>query len=386
MTFKIRIIRVFAIYFGLNFYVGIRLFQFINSLLPAVSALVFAPVYAAIVATVFLSFTPLSANLRSVMRLIGGYWLGAFVFLLQLFLLADLVLLLAGGTGLIPGYVLPTTRFYAGAAVVLLTAATSAYGCYNASRIKHVSYDIKLNSAPAKEIKIVFIADLHLGEMHSERHLKKIVEGINSQTPDIVCLVGDIFNDDFNAIRRPEKAMALFRSIDAAYGVYACLGNHDGNRRGTLNEMMNFLENSGVELLNDVHTVIDETIVLIGRLDASPIGGFGDMARKDFSEIISGVDTTLPAVVIDHNPANIGEYGGEVSLILSGHTHRGQLFPFNLLTRSLFTVDYGHYRKDPLSPHVIVTQGVSTWMMPMRVGTSNEIVSVIIAGNLFSEG
>ena len=81
---------------------------------------------------------------------------------------------------------------------------------------------------------------------------------------------------------------------------------------------------------------------------------------------------------MDHNPANIGEYGSEVDLILSGHTHRGQLFPGSLFTRAMFTVDYGHFQKNSDSPHVIVTQGVHTWLMPMRVGTNNETANVIV--------
>ena len=76
--------------------------------------------------------------------------------------------------------------------------------------------------------------------------------------------------------------------------------------------------------------------------------------------------------------ANIGEYGGEVDLILAGHTHRGQVFPANLITKSIFTVDYGHYQKDPGSPHVVVTSGVGTWGMPTRIGTNNEITTILL--------
>jgi len=81
---------------------------------------------------------------------------------------------------------------------------------------------------------------------------------------------------------------------------------------------------------------------------------------------------------MDHSPAYIDEYDSRFDLLLSGHTHRGQFFPFNIITKSIFTVDYGYYQKNPESPHVIVTSGTSTWGTPIRMGTNNEIVSIIV--------
>jgi predicted MPP superfamily phosphohydrolase len=122
--------------------------------------------------------------------------------------------------------------------------------------------------------------------------------------------------------------------------------------------------------------VIKDCLVLIGRLDSRPIGSPAGLRRKDFSKVMAHVNADYPVVVLDHNPENIGEYGAESDLILSGHTHRGQLFTGNLFTKAMFTVDYGHYKENADSPHVIVTQGVSTWLMPVRVGTDNEIVRI----------
>ena len=140
--------------------------------------------------------------------------------------------------------------------------------------------------------------------------------------------------------------------------------------------MISLLEQSNITLLNDEYVTIDNRLILIGRLDPFPIGGFGDMQRKDIKEIFTMIDTNLPIVVMDHNPSNIHQYGKETDLIISGHTHRGQIFPGSLITKALFTVDYGHYQKDIDSPHVIVTSGAGTWGTPMRIGTNNEIVSI----------
>jgi len=142
--------------------------------------------------------------------------------------------------------------------------------------------------------------------------------------------------------------------------------------------MINFLEESNIKLLNDEYIIIDGRFVLFGRLDANPIGGFGELQRRDISETIISVGAEMPVIVMDHNPARIKEYGKETNLILAGHTHRGQMFPGSLVTRNMFTVDYGHYQKEKDNPHVIVTSGVSTWRPPMRIGTNNEITSILV--------
>jgi predicted MPP superfamily phosphohydrolase len=205
------------------------------------------------------------------------------------------------------------------------------------------------------------------------------VRGVNDLKPDIVCIAGDIFNDDYGAIRNPDRAITLLKSIEATYGVYACLGNHDAGK--TLGEMMSFLEQSDIKLLNDEYVIINEQLVLFGRLDPSPIGGFGELKRKDTAEILeaaASLDENLLVVVMEHNPATVKEYGGEVDLILAAHTHRGQIFPGSLITRAMFSVDYGYSQGGADSPGVIVTQGVNTWGAPMRVGTNNEIVSILL--------
>ena len=81
---------------------------------------------------------------------------------------------------------------------------------------------------------------------------------------------------------------------------------------------------------------------------------------------------------MDHNPWNIEDYGETVDLILSGHTHKGQLWPGNYFTNAMYKDDYGYYRKNEQSPHAIVTFGIGTWGMPMRVRSDCEIVTIKI--------
>jgi predicted MPP superfamily phosphohydrolase len=363
-------------YVGLNVYIARRLFQALTGLFPGVSPVVYGCVYAVVALSFMGRWLPLPSAVKSVVSSIGSVWLGAFVYLLLFFLVADIVLLVGRLTRLIPAQASADARFYANTAAVLAAVALVCVGLYTVNQTRSVSYDVALGRSLPEPMKVVLVSDLHLGDTNSEALLESVVQEINDQDPDIVCIVGDIFSDDYHLIKHPDQASALLKSIETEYGVYASLGNHD--RGSTFDEMMDFLERSDITLLNDESVVIDERLVLVGRVDPSATRGSGDLQRKDFSQIPAPVDTDLPVVVMEHNPSHIDEYGNDVDLILSGHTHKGQVFPGNLITAAVYTVDYGHYQKNADSPHVIVTSGAGTWGMRLRVGTNNEVVSIVL--------
>ncbi len=375
--FILGVILILSVYGGVNYYIGRGLFQWLSLLFPYINARVYAGIYLFFALSLILGFLPLSSSLKKIMSWIGAHWMAVFIYLFLFFMVADLVIVLGSILKVIPRPIPQNIRFYAGLLVILLTAGLVSYGLYNANQIKYVSYAVQTKDTTlAADMNIVLISDLHLGAVNSERNLERIVQGINDLEPDLVCLAGDIFNDDYHALGNPSAAIELFKSIRATYGVYACLGNHDGGK--TFNEMMGFLEQSNIKLLNDEYAIIDERMVLIGRIDPSPIGGFGELKRKDMMETIASLPTNIPIVVMDHTPSNLEQYGPEIDLVLAGHTHRGQIFPGSLFTNALFVVDYGHYQKDADSPHVVVTSGAGTWGMPMRIGTHSEIVSILL--------
>lgn len=317
---------------------------------------------------------PLPKGVKHVLGLLSGYSMGFVVYLLMFTVAADLILLVfwAMKASFISNHLLNGIVM---SCVLLLTVCTCIYGFINAHAVNHVSYEIQLqDKKDISDLNVVMISDLHLGAIGSEDRLEKIIEEINSKQPDVVCIAGDFFDTDFTSIRDPEAALEKLRRINATYGVYACLGNHDGGH--TLSQMTEFLEQADIHLLNDKYTVIDDRMILVGRLDSAAIGGYGDKKRKSLSEFFTREDDSLPVIVLDHNPANIDEYTSEADLILCGHTHRGQIFPGNLITKLMYTVDYGYYRKDSQSPQVVVSSGVGVWGMPMRVGTNCEIVTV----------
>jgi len=380
MRFVIMFILLVIVYGGSHFYTAQRLYQWLNLIIPNINLKIYIIIFTIPALSMFLRFIPLPFVLKSIFNYISAYWLGVFVYLFAFTLAADLIILLLNLIKIIPTPLPQKVLFCKGLIALLLTTCIVSFGLFNANRIKNVSYNIKIEKPSLQsEIKIAVISDLHLGSVQSESNIAKIVQGINDSKQDIICIVGDIFNDDFKMIKNPAKAADLFKSLKSTYGVYACLGNHDAGK--TLNEMINFLEQSNIKLLNDEYTIIDNRLVLAGRLDSSPIGGFGSMKRIDTKIFMSSINTELPVVVMDHNPSNIHQYGNETDLIISGHTHRGQIFPGNIMTNAIFTIDYGHYQKDANSPHVIVTSGAGTWGTPMRVGTNNEIANIILCGS-----
>lgn len=300
--------------------------------------------------------------------------MGVFFYFFLLFLLVDLIILLLAGLRIFSFPPSDFLRFTLTTGVMLVTLMLVIYGTYNASRVEQVSYNLTLRGAGDEDLRLVLVSDLHLGAIHSERNLKQSVAKINEMDADIVCLVGDIFNDDYALINDPDEVMRLFRGIKSKYGVYASLGNHDGGK--SLNQFLTLLKESEIKTLLDDHVLVDDKFVLVGRLDPSPIGGFGQMTRAEVGQVMSDIDTSYPIIVMDHSPSMIDEYGSEVDLILAGHTHGGQIYPFNFATRRAFAVDYGYYQRDHDSVQVIVTSGASTWGMPMRIGSMNELVLI----------
>jgi len=323
-----------------------------------------------------MGFCPPPHKLKKPFNTLASYWVGFFVCFALLFPIMDGLKFLGRRVGIV--YSSAELYFWSAIIVLIISAAIVVFSKYWAGKIRVTSYNIPLEKFKSSgEIKIAMIADLHLGSPNGERILFQLVEKFDRLKPDIVCIVGDIFSDDINLIRDPAAVKALFRSIKTKYGVYACLGNHDSGL--TFDKMLTFLEECNVKLLNDEYITINNQFTLLGRVDANPLFGYGGgLRRADIADIKSSLDLRLPVVVIDHNPKHIGEYDSDFDLILCGHTHKGQVFPWSVGINLRYPVVYGYYRKDGDSPHVIVTSGVSTWGPPARFGTSNEVVGIVL--------
>ena len=356
------------------YYVGRRLYQTLRYFIPGLRRRSFIGGYFLLTLSFFAGRLASPVFLQRFFAALSAYWMGLFLYLFMMYILADLT----GGLYRLARRSSSERTRGLRTIATFLAIILVIYGLWNATRIVDITYDIPLDQSLDHDLTISLIADLHLGDMGSEQRVEEIVERINQSSPDLVVIAGDIFSDNYHNVKDPDKLEALFQSIESRYGVYAALGNHDGGR--TLPDMISFLERSDIHVLHEDYEVINDMFVLVGRLDGSPIGGYGDMERGSTEQLFQRVPDHLPIIVIEHTPVDLEAYNQRADVVLSGHTHRGQMFPANLVTKLIFTVDYGHYQEAPNDPHIIVTQGAGTWMMPRRLGTNNEVVTIRLRG------
>lgn len=372
------LIIIISILAGTSYYLAHRLYHGLVCFLPKLQFWMMLAIVCVLTLLLVLGFArsmlPFSEEITHVLSVFSGYSMGIFLYLLLFTVVSD-VLTLIPRLMKLTFTQHPLFNGFVALSVLLLTCITCIGGFVHGTQLEHVSYEIRLqDKKDISDLNVVLISDLHLGSLGSEKKLEKIVDEINALQPDVICIAGDFFDTDFSSIQDPDKAIQTLRNLSATYGTYACFGNHDAGN--TYPQMEAFLAEANITLLQDSYTIIDERLVLIGRLDGSPIGAFGEKKRQELTSFFTREDASLPVIVLDHNPAHIDEYTTEADLILCGHTHKGQVFPGGLITDALYTVDYGYYQKDARSPHVIVTSGVGYWGPPMRVGSDCEIVSI----------
>ncbi len=355
--------------------------------------------YTFLASSILIAFLLPAGGLQRIMKLISNYWLGTFLYILLTVVIADLIrLLLIRIPFRYSHRIFCRKGFIAGGTLsILLIAALSLDGIYGASHLQVTQYDVTVEKAITNgedTLKVVLIADLHLGYSIGSPYMKKMVDRINEQSPDLVVIAGDIFDNDYDALDNPDRLVQILSGIESRYGVYACYGNHDIQEKllagFTLEKtkekvsdprMDALLEKAGIRLLQDEGILIDDSFYLYGRPDAKKPGR-GIAERKSPAQLTEGMNLSKPILVIDHEPRQLEELSkAGVDLDLCGHTHDGQMFPGNLLTSLMWENSCGYLQKG--SMHNIVTSGVGVFGPNMRVGTKSEIcvVNVHFAAN-----
>ena len=357
--------------------------------------LIFAVIYVLLstsLLTGFLIKNPKS--LHRMLKITGNYFLGIFLYTLVIILLADFGRILLKYV-FHASWIHSRTAFtVAGAICALLILLLSACGIFHAKYIKTTSYDVIINKTIPERtsMKIVLLADTHFGYNAGVLHARELVRKINKQKPDLVCIAGDIFDNEYDAIRNPEKLEQTLRGIKSTYGVYACWGNHDLNEEilagftfkhkdGDLSDikdlrMKKFLENSNIHILEDESVLINDQFYVIGRKDASLTEKI-DETRKAPAQLTEKLDRDKPIIMIDHQPKELQELADAgVDLDLCGHTHDGQTFPGNFTIKLMWENPCGLLIKDNMTN--ITTSGAGVWGPAMRIGTDSEICSINI--------
>ena len=328
------------------------------------------------------------------LKITGNYFLGIFLYTLVIILLADFGRILLKYV-FHASWIHSRTAFtVAGAICALLILLLSACGIFHAKYIKTTSYDVIINKTIPERtsMKVVLLADTHFGYNVGVLHARELVRKINKQKPDLVCIAGDIFDNEYDAIRNPEKLEKTLRGIKSTYGVYACWGNHDLNEEilagftfkhkdGDLSDikdphMKKFLEDSNIHILEDESVLINDQFYVIGRKDASLTEKI-DETRKSPAQLTEKLDRDKPIIMIDHQPKELQELADAgVDLDLCGHTHNGQTFPGNFTIKLMWENPCGLLSKDNMTN--ITTSGAGVWGPAMRIGTDSEICSINI--------
>jgi len=338
---------------------------------------------------------PSGSGLRRVLQLISNYWMGILLYtLLTVGLGQGVSLLLRRVFKVLPLDFFHTRRNHilSGLLALALIASVSVYGVYHARDVKQNEYELHIDKPIAGNghLKILLAADLHLGYNAGLAQVEKAVALINEQSPDLVCLTGDIFDNNYDAVREPNAIADALAGIESTYGVYACWGNHDVEERmlagfpvGWREEaqhhpgMYDFLERAHVKLLEDEVELVDGRFYIAGRLDESK-PATPDGTRKTPAALLEGLDKSKPVIVLYHEPDELQELANAgCDLLLSGHTHNGQLFPATLLIKLVWENAAGYLQKDGL--HSVVTSGLGAWGPFMRVGSDAEVVSIDVS-------
>lgn len=372
-AFKIMGTAVVIVYLGLNYYIGLRSFQTLKVYYPLAKPWIFWPIFLLIAFAYFLDRI-ISLKIPF-LRMIGSYWLAAFLYLLLFYLLIDITGLLNNGLKFLPSTWLvlwENKKIYT--LGLILTTGVLIVGTWVAQNPHISKYDIAVakKAEGLTSLKIVLISDLHVDAGARTDFMLDAARTITAMNPDLILLGGDLIDGSFDQITK-DKLANILNNLQAKSGIYAVLGNHDYFGREA-DQLTSYLEGQGVNVLRDnLSEALDGKIYIAGREDRS--GNFGSQQRKPLSDILKGIDPGKPLILLDHQPVNIEEaQSAGVDLMFSGHTHGGQLFPAQFFTKALFVIDRGLWTNGNF--HLIVSTGLGVWGPPIRTSARSEIVAI----------
>ena len=253
----------------------------------------------------------------------------------------------------------------ASAFIALLGAAL--YAAYSPV-VRHTR--ITVDKPLPQPVRILLASDLHLYWLFGNRELDWLADTAAREKADIVLLPGDIINDRPDAYRALNMRPHLER-LRAPLGVYATLGNHEFY--GDARENAQVLREAGITVLRDQALEIGARLIVAGRDDDH------HTARLPTAQILAAHDTTLPVLLLDHRPTRLDENAAAgVDLQVSGHAHKGQIFPANLVVERLYDIHYGQGQIGKM--HAVVTSGYGFWGIPLRLGSRSEVWLIELHG------
>ena len=307
---------------------------------------------------------------------VGSFWLAVLTYGVMIAVLVDLIRLIDLLTGWLPGWVtadrLQAGRMiFAGSFVLITTLIVGGY--VRALYPKTPEYTIELDKLPEEqnEYRIAVLADVHLGAVVGEKRLKRMLELVDYQYPNLVVFCGDLVDEPASHL---PWAIEPLSNISAEDGVYAVTGNHefyDG-----LEEFKELCDKTGINLLRDQAVTIDSVFNLIGLDDQTGHQQF-NLKQTPISDLVKQTNPDLPTILLHHTPTRLKEAAAAgVDLMVSGHVHEGQLWPIKFLAEATYGVKTGLSMIDKM--YFYLTPGAGTWGPPVRVLSAPEVATLVL--------
>jgi predicted MPP superfamily phosphohydrolase len=294
---------------------------------------------------------------------IGTSSIMVMLYLVMLFLVLDLGRLM---------HLVPRSLVYhnwqSALAIFVMIFGIFLYGNLHYKNKVRVPLELNSSKPLPREYRAVMLSDLHLGYHNPRQEFARWVDMINAEKPDFILIAGDIIDGSMRPLLE-EKVAEEFHRLKAP--VYACLGNHEYYAGEP--QAQQFYKDAGIHLLIDEAATIDSSIVIVGRDDRT------NMRRKPVKDLVNGlVNVQSPyIIVLDHQPYNLdrSEAAG-VDFQLSGHTHRGQVWPISWITDRIYECSWGSHQRG--STQYYVSSGIGIWGGKFRIGTQSEYVVATI--------
>jgi predicted MPP superfamily phosphohydrolase len=316
-----------------------------------------------------------SSVLSDILNIIGGFWMAFMLYGFLFLFLSDIISLILRISGVLNSGNVVVFRKWSFILTLVISFILIAGGFLNAlmPRVKNYDITISKSAGDLKNLKIAAVSDIHLGSIIRKRSIKKLSEILKKLEPDLVLLLGDIVDGEIGPVLR-DDLLKYFTCPECTDGLYAITGNHEfiGGAKRTIP----YIESKGIKILKDEVVTIDGGIQLIGRLDRDSRRFYGQ-ERKTLSELVVSTDTSKPVILLDHQPFDLGESERQgIDLQLSGHTHNGQMWPLNYLTRKIFELSYGYMKRG--KTHYIVSSGFGIWGPRVRSASRSEVLLINI--------
>lgn len=233
-----------------------------------------------------------------------------------------------------------------------------------------VDYEVAINGLPVElnDTVIIAMSDLHIGSLLNKKWLAKRITQVQGEQPDLIVLLGDLFEGHGQP---QDELLPILRRLSAPLGVWVVNGNHENHRQNTVS----LIKDAGFRLLRNRWAEVRPGLVLAGvdDLNASRRSGQdSDLISKTLED-----RPPVTTILLSHTPWQYERAAqAGVDLMLSGHTHGGQIWPFDYLTKRYYPLLEGRYRVDNMT--VIVCRGTGTWGPRMRLWRPNEILRITL--------